>query len=279
MANATTRAKLRCTVRGCGEPLTCDEHQAWCARGHSFDRARRGYWNLLQPQDRRSLAAGDSAAAAQARRRLAEAGHLQPLFVASGEMLDHAGLEPGSAVLDVGCGEGSLLATLAEPRGWLAHGVDLSRPSIEMAAALWPEATWVIANADRVLPYVDGAFDAVLSVTSRVQPEEFRRVLRAGGAYLLAVPGEDDLIELRTAAQGRGELRPRLDGALASLGAVFATTARQKIRWQLELDRAGLEDLLASSYRAARRSERARLEGLKSATVTMSRDLALMIAS
>lgn len=278
MTNATPTAKLRCTVRGCGEPLTCDEHQAWCARGHSFDRARRGYWNLLQPQDRRSLAAGDSAAAAQARRRLAEAGHLQPLFAASGEMLDHAGLEPGSAVLDVGCGEGSLLATLAKPRGWLAHGVDLSRPSIEMAAALWPEATWVIANADRVLPYLDGAFDAVLSVTSRLAPTEFQRVLRERGAWLLAVPAEDDVIELREVAQGRGERRARLDGALAAAGDAFELESRRTVRWSADLDRAGLEDLLASGYRAARRAERARLADLRSAVVTMSRDMALLRA-
>ena len=278
MTNATPKGKLRCTVRGCGEPLACDEHYARCPRGHSFDRARRGYWNLLQPQDRRSLAAGDSAGAAQARRRLAEAGHLQPLFVALAEMLDHAGLAPGSAVLDVGCGEGSLLASVAKPRAWLAHGIDLSRPSIEMAAALWPEATWVIANADRSLPYVDGGFDAILSVTSRLEPREFRRVLRSAGAYLVAVAGEDDLIELRALAQGRGELRPRLAATLGAAEGSFATLLQRTIRWQLELDRAGLDELLASSYRGARRSEGKRLAELESAVVTMSRDVALLRA-
>ncbi len=269
---------LRCTVRGCGEPLDCEERAARCPRGHVFDRARRGYWNLLQPQDRRSLRAGDSEEAAQARRRLAEAGHLDPFFAAIGEAVAQAGVGAGDALLDVGCGEGSALAALARPRGFVAHGLDLSRPAIELASRLWPQATWVIANADRGLPYGDGSFDALLSMTSRPATSEFRRVLRNDGLFLLAVPGADDLVELRAATQGAGALRERLDAALAPLAARFAVAARRPIRWHLDLDRTGLEDLLASSYRGARRAERARLERVDGMKVTMSRDIALLIA-
>jgi 23S rRNA (guanine745-N1)-methyltransferase len=269
---------LRCTVRGCGEPLACDERAARCPQGHVFDRARRGYWNLLQPQDRRSPRAGDSRAAAQARRRLAASGHLQPLFAALGEALEAGGLRPGDALLDVGCGEGSALVALARPRGWVAHGLDLSRPAVELAARLWPQATWVIANADRSLPYGDGSFDGLLSLTARPTTPEFRRVLRPGGVFLLAVPGADDLLELRQAVQGRAELRPRLERALASLGEDFTCQARRAVRWRVELGRPGLDDLLAASYRGARHRERARFVGLEPAAVTMSRDLALLRA-
>jgi len=270
---------LRCTVRGCGGPLERDERAARCPRGHSFDRAQSGYWNLLQPQDRRSSEPGDSAAAAQARRRLTDAGHLAPLFAAIGELLDEAGVGAGDSLLDVGCGEGSLLAELGPRRRLVAHGVDLSRPSIELAARLWPEATWVIANADRALPYADASFDGLLSITSRLQPEEFRRVLAPSGALILAVPGADDLVELREALQGRGELRPRLEGALSTFAALFdCTQQRRSLAWRLELDRAGLEDLLASSYRGARATERTRFATLERSTVTMSRDLALLVA-
>jgi 23S rRNA (guanine745-N1)-methyltransferase len=272
------RPVLRCTVRGCGEPLACDMRAARCPRGHAFDRARGGYWNLLQPQDRRSTEAGDSAAAAQARRRLAVAGHHAPLFAAIGELLDEAGLAAGDALLDVGCGEGSLLAELAPPRGLAAHGVDLSRPSIEMAARLWPEATWVIANADRALPFVDASFDGLLSITSRIQAAEFARVLAPGGRLVLAVPGADDLIELRAVVKGEGVLRDRLESALAPFAGSFDVVVERRCSWRLDLDRAGLEYLLASSYRGARASERARFSAVESSTVTMSRDLALLRA-
>jgi 23S rRNA (guanine745-N1)-methyltransferase len=265
-------------VRGCGEPLACDERAARCPRGHSFDRASAGYWNLLQPQDRRSAEPGDSAAAAQARRRLTAAGHLAPLFAAIGELLDEAGFEAGDALLDVGCGEGSLLAELAPPRRLVAHGVDLSRPSIEMAAKLLPEATWLIANADRALPYADASFDALLSITARQRPDEFRRVLAPDGHLVLAVPGADDLIELRAAVKGEGVLGDWLETALAAFAASFEVVLRRRFSWRLDLERAELEDLLASSYRGARFSERERFSAVASSTVTMSRDLALLSA-
>ncbi len=86
MAGAT----LLCTVRGCGEPLRRSGGSWSCARGHSFDVAKRGYVNLLQPQDRRSLDAGDSAAVVAARRRLAAAGYDRELIVALAEELRRA---------------------------------------------------------------------------------------------------------------------------------------------------------------------------------------------
>jgi 23S rRNA (guanine745-N1)-methyltransferase len=78
---------IRCTVRGCGEPLKLDDRAATCPRGHHFDRAKAGYWNLLQPQDRRSLEAGDRKEVAAARRRLFEAGFFAPLTAALGVAL------------------------------------------------------------------------------------------------------------------------------------------------------------------------------------------------
>ncbi|HKO57080.1 MAG TPA: rRNA (guanine-N1)-methyltransferase, partial [Thermoanaerobaculia bacterium] len=90
-------------MRSCGSPLTAG--RSWvCPRGHSFDVARSGYLNLLQPQDRRSAYPGDSAAAVAARRRfLSRFGSPVDLshFFADADTL-----------LDVGCGEGHHLSTL-----------------------------------------------------------------------------------------------------------------------------------------------------------------------
>ena len=65
------RMLLLCPVRGCHLALTREEKRVVCARGHSFDIARSGYINLLQPQERRSKNPGDTADAVAARRRLA----------------------------------------------------------------------------------------------------------------------------------------------------------------------------------------------------------------
>lgn len=61
--------ELRCTVRDCRELLSRRDNGLFCAAGHHFDRAKQGYWNLLQPQDRKSANPGDSEQAVLARHR------------------------------------------------------------------------------------------------------------------------------------------------------------------------------------------------------------------
>jgi 23S rRNA (guanine745-N1)-methyltransferase len=267
---------LLCTVRGCGQQLRLGDRDCACPRGHHFDRARSGYWNLLQPQDRRSLNAGDSAAAARARRRLFDAGHDAPLVRAVAEALDSLGIAAGdAAVLDIGCGEGSLLAALLGGHSGSAHGIDLSVPAIELAARRQPAATWVVANADRFLPYANGTFQALLSLTARRPAAEMRRVLADDGRLLVAVPAADDLIELRAALQGDGLREERLPRLIAELAAHFALSDHRTVRWTARLDHDSLRDVLATTYRGARAAERRRFAELDGLALTMSRELAV----
>ncbi len=43
----------------CGAPLAGDSTLK-CTKGHSFDRAKEGYWHLLPVQSMRTKAPGDS---------------------------------------------------------------------------------------------------------------------------------------------------------------------------------------------------------------------------
>jgi len=61
---------LICPVRDCRLPLLRETKRFVCPQNHSFDVARRGYVNLLQPQDKKSKQPGDSAEALMARERL-----------------------------------------------------------------------------------------------------------------------------------------------------------------------------------------------------------------
>ena len=162
--------------------------------------ARRGYVNLLQPQDRRSARPGDSAAAVAARRRFLSGGFETELTRAIGDLLT---LAPRDALLEVGCGEGHYLAALTARFGCEGHGVDLSVPAIEAAAARHAGLHLVVANADRSLPYADASFAVVASITARRNPAEFHRVLRDDGRLLLVIPGPDDC-QLREAVLGAG---------------------------------------------------------------------------
>lgn len=263
----------RCPVRGCGRPLAAGERSFACAAGHSFDRARAGYVNLLQPQDRRSKSPGDSRQAALARRRLYAAGHADPLLAALLSAPELVALPAGASVLDVGCGEGWMLARLPAERGWEAHGVDISAPSIELAARLAPGASWVVANADRFLPYEDASFDFALSLTARLPRVEMRRVLRPAGCLVVAVAGPDDLAELREEIQGQSLERQRLDRAEKELAADFELSRRDSVHWQVELSPEGVRDLLASSYRGTRFSQREKAALVGARRVTMSREV------
>src|SRR6266436_5841716 len=139
------RSMLVCPVRDCHLPLGRVERRVACPRGHSFDVARSGYINLLQPQERRSKQPGDTPAALAARRRLHDCGATRPLLDAIGEIV---ATSPDDVVLDAGCGDGFYLGTLARQTGFSAHGIDISVPAIEAAARRYPECEWIVANAD-----------------------------------------------------------------------------------------------------------------------------------
>jgi len=264
---------LLCPVRGCGAPLTREAHAFRCPRGHSFDVARSGYCNLLQPQDRKSKHPGDPKEAVLARRRFLEAGHGGFLRTALLEAFDARPLPSRPAVLDVGCGEGFFLGSLAREREIEGHGIDLSLPAIDLAARRWPGLSWFVVNADRALPYADASFDLALSLTARRNAPELQRVLKPAGRLLVAIPGEDDLIELREAVLGEGVRRDRIPAVSAELAGFFELETHRPIRQQSRLDASSLRDLLASTYRGARRSERERTESLESLEVTSSLDL------
>jgi SAM-dependent methyltransferase len=125
-------------------------------------------------------------------------------------------------VLDVGCGDGSVLRDLvrygASPR--YLEGVDLLPERIRRARELSPGIRFSVGDA-QALPYPDGAFDLTLAFTllssvidgggRRRVAEEAMRVLRPGGALLLydfwLNPGNPDVRPLRA-----GEIRRLFSG-------------------------------------------------------------------
>lgn len=263
---------LLCPVRGCHRPLAGDPRGLRCPRAHSFDLARSGYVNLLQPQDRRSSRPGDGAATVQARRRLIAQGFEAPVTDAIAQLLE---LDPTDAALDVGCGEGHHLATITARFACEGHGLDISVAAIEAAAKQRPHLRWVVANADRFLPYAAGSFRLVASVTAQRNPEEFRRVLRDDGTFLLVVPAPDDLIEVRERILGERVERDRVEKAIAAFAPLFVLERHERIRHAARLDPASVRDVMAGSYRAGRTSRRAALAAVETLDVTLSRDALL----
>lgn len=226
--------------------------------------------NLLQPQDRRSKSPGDTPEAVAARRRFLESGHLDAIVDAIVHALP---LREGASLLDAGCGEGHHLAAFRRAYGVEACGIDISVPAIELASRRHRDCFWIVANADRMLPFANASLDAVTSITARLNPEEFRRVLAPGGTLLVAIPGADDLIELRQSVLGGRVERDRVERTLAMFAPHFTLSRRERVRHVAQLDRAAMIDVMTSSYRGLRTRERERLEQIEAMEVTFSRDL------
>lgn len=243
-----------------------------CAAGHVHDIARRGYVNLLQPQDRRSAAAGDRREAVRARADLAAAGVGAALVDELARQALSRRAAPG-VVVDLGCGAGHVLGTLAERAPITGIGIDLSTAAIDLAAQRFPTLTWVVANADRRLPLLDGRVDLVLSVYGRRHPAECARVLAPHGVLLVAVPATDDLVELRTALHGRADARDRATAAAAGHTAWFEVVDRSTVRETLDLDREAVRRLLRGTYRGARAMDAAAVERIGAMRVTCSADV------
>jgi 23S rRNA (guanine745-N1)-methyltransferase len=244
--------------------LVREERRLVCPRGHSFDVARSGYINLLQPQERRSKEPGDTPEAVAARRRLHDRGVTGPLLHGIAEMM---AASPTDIVLDAGCGDGFYLGTLARQTGFAAHGVDISIPAVDAAARRYPGCVWIVANADRFVPYADRSFSIVMSITARMNAGEFRRVLRDGGRLLVALPAPDDLIELR------GTGRDRVDRTVETFAQGFTLVDRRRVTTTADLDAAAVEDILLSIYRPMRSGP---AEAMR---VTFSLDLLLFQAA
>jgi 23S rRNA (guanine745-N1)-methyltransferase len=268
---------LRCTVRDCAENLAWDEPLLRCPRGHTFDRAREGYWNLLQPQDRKSKRAGDRDDAVAARHRWLARGFADGLFEAVAGRIDALHLSAGAVAIDVGCGEGTPTARLLGGRDVAGCGIDLSTAAIRLAARAAPAHTWIVANADRGVPLASGTVALALSIFGRRPAAELHRVLADDGTLIVVVPGEDDLIELRALAQGEARGRDRVDGVLAELHPFFTLAARERFRHRAPHDRAALEDALAMTYRGARASEKGRIGSVSRLDVTLAADILALV--
>jgi methionine biosynthesis protein MetW len=97
----------------------------------------------------------------------------------------------GSRVLDLGCGDGSLIAHLRDEKGCDVRGVELARE--EIAAALGQGLSVVQADLDKGLEgYPDGAFDVVvLSQTIQIMRNPallLRDMLRVSRRAIVTFP-------------------------------------------------------------------------------------------
>ncbi len=262
----------------CREPLALQDRMLRCANGHPFNIAKEGYVNLLLSHQRKSRQPGDDPEMVQARRRFFDSGAYAALTDAVTQ-LPIIGKDAPS-VLDCGCGEGHLLGALSEQRDGFFCGIDISKKAAQLASKRYKRAAWLVANGMRDIPMADASMDVILSVLAPRNNAEFSRILKAGGALVLGVPGKNHLIELRRQLQfSSGDFQDKADDAAAKCAPAFSEAQRKTVLDKVTLNREQIADLIQMTPIFWRSSDEAKaaVMQLDQLTVTVSFTLLTMI--
>ncbi|MBQ3074845.1 MAG: methyltransferase domain-containing protein [Clostridia bacterium] len=190
---------LICPV--CSQPLLIEEKRACCAAGHSFDRAKEGYFNLLLSSS--AGGHGDDRAMLAARRAFLEKGYYSHLLSALTEIcLEH--FAEGSVLVDAGCGEGyytsAIYSALLEKKGRVdLYAFDIAKDAARMVSKKMGKAATVFVSSAYRMPLKSACADGILSLFAPFAREEYLRVLKPGGLLIRAYPMEEHLYSLKKA--------------------------------------------------------------------------------
>jgi 23S rRNA (guanine745-N1)-methyltransferase len=187
-----------------------------------------------------------------ARDRFLSAGHYRPIVAG---LLDLLRAEVGAAprVLEVGSGTGYYLAGVLEGLpGSRGMALDVSVAASRRAARAHPRLGAVVADVWQRVPLVDGCCDVVLNVFAPRNAAEFRRVLatpttpaKPSGVLVVVTPGADHLEQLR-GPLGLLDIQPdKQDQLESALGQTLVRQSRHRLAFELDLDAAGVYDLVA----------------------------------
>jgi cyclopropane fatty-acyl-phospholipid synthase-like methyltransferase len=109
-----------------------------------------------------------------------------------------AGLQPGSKVLDLGCGTGKPVVKYLVEKGFRVTGVDQSEKMLEIAKREVPEAEFIhsdMINVELAPGFAAAiAWDSIFHVERKQHSEIFHMLadaLEPGGRLLLSVGGSD----------------------------------------------------------------------------------------
>ncbi len=184
----------------CKSHLSKQDNSLKCELGHSFDISASGYVNLLKPGKKNNAKAGDSREMIRARTDFFKSGAYAKI---RNSICSLATMLPHSVLIDAGCGEGyytESIANIHTPPDII--GVDMSKFGCEHGSknAKRNNIKNLIYCVGSIfeLPVENESVDLIVNMFAPVADQEFLRVLRAGGHFIVAAAGKDHLDGLKS---------------------------------------------------------------------------------
>lgn len=186
----------------CKSELFEKENSYVCANGHTYDKAKQGYVNLLLANKRHSASPGDSKEMVMSRRSFLES-HKYDVF--SDELQKIVGEIFGDSqnltILDCGCGEGYYDGRLTDYLDKLKinyelFGFDISKEAVRLGAGKYKNLKLCVASSFEI-PVTSNSVDLIINIFSPMVESEFSRILKNNGYLIYAVPGKRHLMGLK----------------------------------------------------------------------------------
>lgn len=138
-------------------------------------------------------------------------------------------------IVDAGAGTGHYLATVLDAvNDGIGMAFDVSKHAVRRAARAHPRLGAFVADVWRPLPIRHGVADVVIDVFAPRNGPEFRRILRPGGAAIVATPAAAHLSPL-VEELGLLSVDEEKDRRVARSLEGFAETGRRTIEFDMEL--------------------------------------------
>lgn len=189
---------LLCPI--CFKSAVISESTLSCDAGHSFDRAKKGYYNL----DLNSgiTAKGDKIQQVEYRDSFLSRQYFKPITDRLEEIVVKTCLDDDVNVLDAGVGSGHYLRKItgaleANGRNVTAIGLDVSKACSSYAAKRLPFSFTAVYDLRKPWPLMSNSLDVIINAFSPHNFRETRRSLKTNGVFLLVFPLPNHFITLR----------------------------------------------------------------------------------
>ena len=215
----------------CKGELILDTNTKKCNNGHSYDRAKAGYYNLLLGV--KGGTHGDNAEMVEARRAFLSRGFYEPLADRLAALVT-AHTPAGGCVLDAGCGEGyytSIIRDKCQQKCTYIAAFDISKDAMRETAKKKCADEYAVASAYHI-PVADESVDVMVNTFSPLAKDEVYRALKKGGHFVMAIPAEAHLFGLKSAIYDTPYKNEVADTTLEG----FTLVSEKELRYPLQLD-------------------------------------------